>query len=437
MRLRNPLDRQILRLAVPALGALVAEPLYLLADTAVVGRLGTDSLAGLAVASTILLVGYSVFIFLAYGTTAAVGRLLGAGDHRGAAHQAVQSLWLAAGIGVVLVGVGLAVAEPLVAAMGATGAVADQALIYLRISLVGVPAMLVVLAGTGYLRGLQDTRTPLVVAAVSALGNLVLEVVWIFGLGFGIGASALATVVAQSGAALTYVAVIGRAVRRHGVPLRPHARTVGRLGLVGRDLFVRTVALRIAFVATTAVIARLGPTPLAAHQIVFELWSLGAMTLDALAIAGQAMVARALGAGDADAARAIGRRILQWGGAAGVILAAVFLAGHSSLGRVFTPDAEVVAVTAVLLVVAGLAQPINGVVFALDGLLIGAGDMRWLAVAMAISAGGYLPVLALVAASGASVSWVWAGLVWFMTLRLVTLGLRWRSGRWAVVGAGA
>ncbi len=225
----RPLDRQILRLAVPALGALVAEPLYVLADTAIVGRvLGTDALAGLAVASSILLLGYSVFIFLAYGTTAAVSRLIGAGDERQAAHQAVQGLWLALGLGLVVATATAALSDPLLRLMGADGEVLAQATIYLRISLLGVPAMMIVLAGTGYLRGLQDTRTPLLVAAGSAALNLLLGLWWIVVLDLGIGASALSTVVAQWASAGVYVTWVAVAVRRHTVPLGPRPRTLSR-----------------------------------------------------------------------------------------------------------------------------------------------------------------------------------------------------------------
>ena len=243
-RLRaSPHDREIVRLGVPALGALIAEPLYILADTAVVGHLGTAPLGGLAVASSALLLLYSVFVFLAYGTTAAVARMLGAGQEEEAAHQAVQSMWLAVGIGVVVALVGLALAPELMALYGAHDEVLDNAIVYFRISLLGLPAILVVLSGTGYLRGLQDTRTPLLVAVVSATGNLVLELVLIYGLGFGIGASAFATVLAQTGSAVVYVVWVQRAVRRHRVALRPHGATIRQLAKVGRDLFVRTVAL--------------------------------------------------------------------------------------------------------------------------------------------------------------------------------------------------
>lgn len=432
----RPLDRQILRLAVPALGALVAEPLYILADTAVVGRLGTDRLAGLALASTVLLVGYSIFIFLAYGTTAAVSRRLGAGDEAGAAHHAVQSLWLATIIGVVIAAVGALAADPLLVALGGEGTVLDHARTYLRISLLGVPAMLLVLAGTGYLRGLLDTRTPLVIALGSALANLVIELVLVFGLGYDIGASALATVVAQVGSAACYLLIVRRAVRAHDTPLRPHWATIGRLGVVGRDLFLRTVALRGAIVLTTAAAARSGTTALAAHQITFEIWNLMALTLDAVAIAGQSLVGRFLGSGDVAAARAVGDRILRWGLGSGVVLGATMIALHRGLPHLFTDDVAVIGTASAILVVAGVAQPVNGIVFALDGLLIGAGDMGWLAVAMAIAAAGYVPMVGAVVWFDLGLAWLWWALLGFMLLRWATLHGRWRGDGWAIAGAG-
>src|SRR3954447_14008005 len=262
-------DREIVRLALPAFGALIAEPLYVLADTAVVGHLGTDELGGLAVASSILLTGYAVFIFLAYGTTAAVSRLIGAGDERAAAHQAVQSIWLALCIAAVLVPVGLVTAGSLVRLRGAEGEVATNAEIYLRISMFGVPALLVVLAGTGYMRGRQDTMTPLVVAIGSNVVNLALELFFINGLGYGIGASALGTVIAQNGAALVYVGRVVAAVRQLDVSVAPDARAIGLLGRAGGALFVRTAALRGSLTAATAIAARMGAVEVAAYSIAY------------------------------------------------------------------------------------------------------------------------------------------------------------------------
>ncbi|HWH35887.1 MAG TPA: MATE family efflux transporter [Acidimicrobiales bacterium] len=433
--LHHPHDRQILRLAVPALGALAAEPLYVLADTAVVGRLGTPQLGGLAVAGTLVLTGYVLFNFLAYGTTASVARRLGSGDRAGAAHEGLQGMWLALVIGLALAALGLALAPQAVRLMGGTGEVAVNALVYLRISLVGVPALLVGLAGTGYLRGRQNTFTPLVVTVVAVAANLALELALIYGLGFGIGASALASVVAQVGTALAYMRWVAGDAARLGVGLRPDPAAIRRLAVVGRDLFVRTAALRLALTLATAVAARLGPVELGAHQIAFELWSFLALVLDSLAIAAQAMVGRMLGAGDADGARSAAGRMLQWGLGAGLVFAAAVAALRPWLPGLFSTDAEVVAAAAAVLVVVAALQPLNAVVFVLDGVLIGAGDMRFLAAAMVGAAAVFAPVAVAVAAVGAGLGWLWAALGLLMAARASALVWRFRGGAWLVTGA--
>jgi MATE family, multidrug efflux pump len=432
---RSPLDREIARLAVPAFGALIAEPLYVLTDTAVVGHLGTPQLGGLAVASTVLLTLYAVFIFLAYGTTAAVSRLLGAGNGREAAHQGVQSMWLALFVGLGVTVIGLALSGPLVAWMGAEGAVRTNALVYLRISLFGVPAMLLVLAGAGYLRGLQDTRTPLVVAIGTAGANLVIEVALIYGLDQGIGASALATVLAQVAGAAVYMRRVGWAARRQGADLAPHPASLVALGRVGRDLLVRTAALRAALVVATAVAARLGSVEVAAHQVAFEIWNLLALGLDAIAIAGQAMVGRALGAGDGAGARDAGRRMIEWGVALGAVLGVIVAALRTVLPHLFTDDAEVLALAGFLLVWVAALQPVNAVAFVLDGVLIGAGDMRFLAWAMILAAAVFIPAALAVLALDAGIGWLWAALGLLMATRASTLLARFASGRWIVLGA--
>ena len=435
--LAHPHDRQILRLALPALGALAAEPLYVLADTAVVGRLGTPQLGGLAVASTLLLTGYVIFNFLAYGTTASVARRVGAGDGAGAAHEGVQGMWLALGIGTALAAAGFALAPFAVRLMGADGAVAGHALVYLRISLVGAPALLVSLAGTGYLRGRQDTMTPLVVTGVAVGANLVLELVLIYGFGYGIGASALATVVAQVGAAGAYGWLVARDTARLGAGWRPDGAAIRRLAGVGRDLFVRTAALRLALTVATAVAARLGTVDLGAHQIAFEVWSFLALVLDSLAIAGQAMVGRLLGAGDAAGARLAGRRMLEWGLAIGLVLGAAVLAARAGLPRLFSPDVDVVALCAFVLLFVAALQPLNAVVFVLDGVLIGAGDLRFLAWAMAGAALVFVPAAWAVAASGWGIGWLWASLGLLMAARAGALLWRFAGDAWAREGAPA
>jgi putative MATE family efflux protein len=432
----RPLDREILRLAVPALGALVAEPLYVLADTAIVGRaLGTDALGGLAVASSVLLLGHAIFVFLAYGTTAAVARLLGAGEEREAAHQAVQGMWLAVLIGVVVAAVTALAAGPLLGAIGAEGPVRADAETYLRVSLVGVPAMLAVLAGTGYLRGLQDTRTPFVVAVASGVVNLMLELWWVLGLDLGIGASAASTVIAQWAAAAVYVVWVARAVRRHQVPLGPRPRTLVRLLVVGQALLLRTLALRGSLLIATAVATRIGTVDVAAHQVAFEVWALLALALDALAIAGQSMIGRHLGAGSVDGARAAGRRLLEVGAVSGVVLGGVVLLVRPVLPELFSSDPAVVALAGALLVWVAVLQPVAATVFVLDGLLIGAGDMAFLGQAMWVAVAVFVPCALGVLAAGLGVSWLWAAIGVLMMSRLIILAWRWRNGAWAVTGA--
>lgn len=431
----HPYDREIVRLAVPAFGALVAEPLYILADTAVVGHLGTDQLAGLAVASSVLLTLYSMFIFLAYGTTAAVSRLLGAGNEREAAHQAVQSLWLALFIGLGLMVVGYVTSGPVVDALGAEGAVRTNALVFLQVSLLGIPAMLLVLAGTGYLRGLQDLRTPLVLAVGTAVLNLVLELVLIYGFDFGIGASALSTVVAQVVAATVYVRRVAGAARRLGADLAPHPASLRRLVVVARDLLIRTAALRAALVTATAVATRIGTVDLAAHQIAFELWTFLAFVLDAVAIAGQAIVGRSLGAGNGDDARRAGRRMIEWGVALGCGLGLLLLLLRPLLPHLFTNDEQVIVLAQFLLVWVAVLQPLNAVAFVLDGVLIGAGDMRFLAWAMLGAAVVFVPAALAVNALDLGIGWLWAAIALLMATRAAALLWRFRSDAWVVTGA--
>jgi len=432
---KSPYDTEIARLAVPALGALIAEPLYTLADTAVVGHLGTTHLGGLAVASQVLLGALSLFIFLAYGTTAAVGRLIGAGDHRRAAQQAVQGLWLAAVVGAVLAAAAYAFSDPLLRILGADGDVLAQGRIYLRISLFGLPAMLITLAGVGYLRGLQDTMRPLKVAVVTAGLNLALELVLIYGLGFGIGASALSTVVAQWLAASAYVWWIREAVAAHGVTLAPDRTIIGRLAVVGLDLFLRTAALRASFTISVAVAARLGDVELAAHEVIYQLMFFLALALDAVAIAGQAMIGRYLGADEPGQARAAGRRMIEWGLASGLVATVVLLATRPWLPLVFSNDEAVLSLAGFLILHLAFLQPVNGVVFALDGVLIGAGDMRFLAMAMAGAAAVFVPLAMWVMAADAGIGWLWGAMWALMAARLVALLWRFSGTSWLVPGA--
>ena len=428
-------DRELLRLAVPAVGALVAEPLYLLADTAVVGHLGTSPLAGLAVASGVLLFAYGMCIFLAYGTTASVARLTGAGRPELAAAQAVQGLWLAASLGVALAVLGAWFGQRLLELLGAEGTVLDQAGTYLRISLLGAPAMLVMLAGVGYLRGRRDTVRPLWVAVGTAVLNLILEVVLIYGFGLGIGASAAATVGAQWIGAGCYLAWIGSEVRCYKVSLSPDWSALRRLALVSTDLIVRNLSLGGTFLVGTSVAARIGAAPVAAHQVAFHVWMMLALIMDGLAIAAQAMVGTALGAGDGDDARRIGRRTIVWSVGVGITLGLVLLLAHSSVSGLFSNDPAVVGLAGFLFLHVGLMAPLAGVAFALDGVLIGAGDQRFMAWAMAASA--LLATVAMVAGRLADlgIGWLWGAIWLFVAGRSVILGARFRGNHWVVLGA--
>jgi putative MATE family efflux protein len=428
-------DREILRLAIPAFGALAAEPLYVLADTAIVGHLGTRPLGGLGVAGAILSVAFGIFNFLAYGTTATVARRIGAGDPRAAAEHGVAGVWLALGLGVALAAVGLALSGPIVSAMGASARVAPYARTYLRISLLGAPFVLVALAGTGYLRGLQDTRTPLVIALVANAANLVLELVLVYGAHLGIAGSAWGTVIAQIAAALAYLAIVRRNVRSSRASARPDLTQLRAASAVGAYLTVRTGSLLLAFTAATSIASRIGDAQVAAHQIAFQLWLLLALCLDAIAIAGQAIVGRALGAGDADLTRATSRRMLQWGVAVGLGLGLLVAAGDPLLALVFTRDAAVRDQLRPVLLAVALMQPLGGAVFVLDGILIGAGDVRYLALAMAGATLCFVPCAILVLTTGAGLIALWSALFVFMFARLYGMGRRYGGNAWLVTGA--
>jgi putative MATE family efflux protein len=433
--LRHPHDREILRLAVPAFGALVAEPLFLLADSAVVGRLGTGPLAGLGVAGSALTTLVGVCIFLAYGTTAAVARRLGAGDLTGALRQGIDGVWLAIGLGVVVALAGIAAAPAVVDALGASPAVHGYAVTYLRISLIAAPPMLVVLAGTGVLRGLQNTRTPLVVAIVAAVVNLGLNVLFVLGFGWGIAGSATGTAITQYGAAFAYGVVILRGAWRHGLALLPDYSGVLASARSGVALVVRTLSLRAVLVVATAVAARLGDAEVAAHQVAFAVWSLLAFALDAVAIAGQAITGRYLGASDVPAAREATRRMVEWGIGVGVVLGVAVLLVRPWLPSLFSADPSVRSLLVAVLLVVAVLQPLNGVVFVLDGVLIGAGDGRYLAWAGLATMVAFLPAAWAVLGSGAGLVALWFALGEFMLARLVFLALRAWGDRWMVTGA--
>ncbi|GAA2486865.1 MATE family efflux transporter [Streptomyces gobitricini] len=428
-------DREIFTLAVPAFGALVAEPLFVMADSAIVGHLGTPQLAGLGIAAALLATGVSVFVFLAYATTAAVARRVGAGDLPSAIRQGMDGIWLALLLGLAVIAVILPTAPWLVELFGASDTAATYAITYLRISSLGIPAMLIVLAATGVLRGLQDTRTPLYVAIAGFTANAVLNVVLVYGAGLGIAGSAWGTVIAQVGMAAVYLIVVVRGARLHGASLRPDAAGIRASAQAGAPLLVRTLSLRAVLMIATGVAARLGDADVAAHQIILSLWSLMAFALDAIAVAGQAIIGRYLGAGDADGARRVCRRMVEWGIASGLMLGALIVLARPLFIPLFTSDQTVRDTLLPALLVVALSQPIAGVVFVLDGVLMGAGDGRYLAGAMVVTLLVFAPVALLVPVLGGGLTALWWGMGLMMAVRMVTLWLRMRSGRWVVTGA--
>ncbi|PKI91578.1 MATE family efflux transporter [Actinomycetales bacterium SN12] len=434
------LNREILRLAVPALGALVAEPAFLILDSVMVGHLGTSPLAGLGIASAVLQTIVGLMIFLAYSTTPAVARRFGAGKPGDAVSVGIDGMWFALGLGAVLAVAGSLASPALVAAFGASDAVSAEAQTYLTISMWGLPAMLIVFAATGLLRGMQDTMTPLWIAGLGFGANALLNWIFIYGLGWGIAGSAFGTVAAQWGMVAAYVVVIRRLALKHGASMRAQRNGIRGTARSGGWLFLRTVSLRVALLATVGVATGIGTQELAGWQIAFTIFSTAAFALDALAIAAQAMIGRSLGSGDVAQVHRVLRRTVAWGAWFGVIVGAVIAALSGVMGIVFTGDAEIGALVQPAFLVLAVAQPIAGIVFVLDGVLMGANDARYLAIAGLLNLVPFLPVLWIIAATGVDGS---AGLVWlavaffgvYLLARLGTLGWRVRTDAWTRIAA--
>lgn len=475
---RQPsLNRQILALAVPAFGALIAEPLLVLADSAIVGHLGSAPLAGLTLGSTVVQTLVGFMVFLAYSTTPAVARAVGAGDTPSAFAAARNGLWVAAGLGVFF-GVLLAfVAGPLLGALGASGEVLAHATAYLLPSLAGLPGMLLVLAATGALRGFQDAKTPLYVAALGAALNLPLSWALVYPAGWGVAGSAVATAVVQWGMALALTYALVARTRAPGSLARPsglsvRTRVSGWLpdlaGLkavfrVGAWLMVRAACLRIALLATVFVVTSQGEKNLAAYQLTMAFFNLLAFALDALAIAAQALLGKEMGAQDLSSRQGqiavlqLKNRLVRWSLLFGLVTALACPAVGFGLAWVFTPDPQVQALFALSSLVLAVGQPLAAYVFILDGVLIGAQDVRYLGLAGLFTLLAYLPVLAglyLCFGAGANTPaplaggafWGWDRLfdgptlaylllwcsyaLWYMGARALTLGLRARSGVW-------
>lgn len=433
-----PTGREIWRLSVGAFWALVTEPLFLLADSAIVGHLGTTQLAALGIATTVLGSLVSLCIFLAYGTTAGVARHLGAGERRAALSLGVDGLWLACAIGLAVSVAGVPLAGTLARLLGPSSPVAEQATAYLHVALLGAIPMLVMLAAVGVLRGLADVRTPLLVAVTANLGNIVLNVLLVYGVGgwpgLGLVGSATGSLIAQTGGAVAVVAVVVRHARAARAPLVPDLGGVRAAARTGVPLLVRTVLLRAALVLMTWGATRMGSADLATMQLALTIWSFLAFALDGVAIAAQTLVGSALGRGDPHAARALANRLVRWGAVYGVGTGLVLLACGAALPHLFTTDPHVLDRLPSVLVVAALAQPVAGVVFVLDGILIGADDGSFLAAAQAAVLVLFAPLAVAVVLTGHGLVALWAVFGGaFMGGRCVALWLRERGAGWLPV----
>jgi putative MATE family efflux protein len=430
--LRSPYDGEIFRLALPALGALAAEPLYLLVDTAIVGHLGRSQLAALGMASVILGSLFVVFNFLQYGTTAQVARASGAGEAETARRLGAQAIWLSLAFGLAVSAAVAVLAVPLVSLVGGEGQAADYAVTYLRIAAIGFPAAFLALGGQGYLRGIADLRTPLVIVIAGNAANVVLEVLFVYGFGWGIAGSATGTALAQLGMGAAFVVVIARRLRAGDGRVRP--ALARRVLTLGKWIFIRTAALTTAFALAGAVATRFGDEAIAAHQIAYQLFLFLALVLDSIAIAGQIIVGRELGAGRAERAYAASERMIWLSVGLGAVFAVAMLALSGVLPRAFTGDGAVLDQTALLWPLFALMQPLAGAVFALDGILIGASDGPFLALSMVVAFVACASVLVASLAGDWGIRGVWAALVVLIVVRLTLMTARFRRGRWLVTG---
>jgi putative MATE family efflux protein len=433
---RDAVDRRIIALAVPALLTLAAEPLYVLADTAIVGHLGTTPLAGLALAASVLLLVTAGCNFLAYGTTQRLAHHRGGGRDAAAAGVGVQALWLCALLGVPIAGVLALGARPLAALLGGQGEVLDAATTYLRISAVGIPFVLVALVGQGVLRGVEDLRTPLAIVIVANIANLVLEIVAVYVLDLGIAGSAWSTVIVQVGAAVAFVTVLRPHLAAASSRL-PDRQEMAPFIIAGRHLALRVAAVLLVLTGATAVAARVDEPTLAAHQIAATVFSLLALITDAYAIPAQTLVASALGAGDVPGARAVGQRVERLALWTATGLGVVLAVGAWPLAHVFTSDPAVASRATDALVLLALLQPAAGVAMGLDGVLIGAADYRFLGRASGACALAFVPLAVLtLAVPTLGIVGVWLAMDTWMLARAAVNGRRFRSGRWAAVTVG-
>jgi putative MATE family efflux protein len=424
--------RRVASLALPALVVLAAEPLYLLVDTAVVGHLGRVPLAALAVGGVVMTVGAWFGNVIAYGTTGRSARRFGSGARAAAVAEGAQASWLALTLGLTITIAAQLFAGPVAAALAGRPEVAHAAAMWLRIAALGVPGLLLATAGNGWMRGVQDTRRPMRYVLGANILSAALCPLLVFPAGLGLAGSAIANVTAQTVSGGLFVL----ALVREGGLTRPRLSTIVAQLRLTRDLVVRGLAFQACFLSATAVAARFGPAAVGAHQVALQLWNFCALALDAVAIAAQALVGAALGAGHADQARELGRRVAIVGLFCGIGFGLVIFAGTDVLPRLFTVDPQVRAQARLAWPWFAGMQPLAGVVFALDGVFIGAGDVGYLRNLTIVAAlGGFLPMIWLAYGLSLGLGGIWAGLTAFIVIRLILLLWRLAGHRWAVTGA--
>lgn len=424
--------RRLLSLTASAFFVLAAEPLYLLVDTAVVGHLGKTPLGALGIGATLMSVMTIVGTFVEYGTTARAARWFGAGDHDRAVDEGVQASWLAAGIGVVIIVIGQLFAGPLTRLLaGGSGTIAAEAESWFRIAVWGMPGILLVLAGNGWMRGVQRTREPVLIVLVANGLSAIASPLLVYPGGLGLQGSAWANLGAQVIAGIWFVL----ALRRTATGLRPNPSVMRSQVVMGRDLIVRTAAFQAAFLTAAAAASRMGTAQIAAHQIGLQLWEFTALLLDSFAIAAQALVGAALGGSNPAIARTTAWQVARWGGWAGVVFGALYGAGWLLVPRLFTSHGDVLHQTHLLWPWFVGMLPVAGVVFALDGVLIGAGDVAFMRTVTIVAA-----VVAFIPLTLAALHWhwgiggIWAGLAGFVLVRFVGMIWRTRTDRWVVLG---
>lgn len=419
--------RTVLGLALPALGVLAATPLYLLLDTAVVGRLGAEQLAALGAATTIQAQVTTQLTFLSYGTTARSARAFGAGDAPGAVAEGVQATWVAVVVGVTLAAAIMVAAPRLCFWLSGDPTVAAAATEWLRVAALGIPLVLLIMAGNGWLRGLQNTRLPLLFTLAGVIPSAVLVPFAVAR--FGLVGSAWANL---CGECITSALFFGALVRAHSGSWRPQWPMIKAQLVLGRDLIARSLSFQVTLISAAAVAARFGAASLAAHQVLLQVWNLLTMVLDSLAIAAQTLVGSALGgAVGAAGVRRVASRVTLYSVILSVILAATMAAGAWWLPNIFTNSAEVQEAMSGPWWIMVAMVIVGGVVFALDGVLLGAADAAFLRkTTMAAVLCGFLPAVWLALLFDAGVFGVWCGIAVFLCIRLIAVTWRYRSDAW-------